>query len=112
MFMIATPLLVTQAVPVNLPKSSKGMQVSTHNDAFVTVSFSKDKGVEYYFLQDKTPVPLDKLEELLAKRLNPDKKETVYIYSDGKTPMENVIKLVDLITSKGGKVSLVTEQGK
>jgi biopolymer transport protein ExbD len=112
MFMIATPLLVTQAVPVNLPKSGKGVPVSTHNDAFVTVSFSKEKGVEYYFLQDKNPVPLDKLGELLSKRINPDQKETVYIYSDGKTPMENVITLVDLITSKGGKVSLITEQGK
>lgn len=112
MFMIATPLLVTQAVPVTLPKSSKGIQVSPHNDSFITISFSEKDGTRYYYLQDKTPVTLEQIGNILSKKINPDKKETVYIYSDGKVPMESVISAVDVITSKGGKVSIVTSQGK
>jgi biopolymer transport protein ExbD len=112
MFMIATPLFITQAIPVTLPKSSQGMRVSPHNETFITVSYSPQKGAEYYFLQNKNPMSLDQIRELLGKKINPEKKETVYIYSDGKAPMENVITLVDIVTSKGGKVSLVTSQGK
>ena len=112
MFMIATPLLMTQTVPVTLPKSVQGVKVSPHNDSFITISFSKDAGTKYYYLQDKNPVSLEQLGEILSKKLNPQKKETVYIYSDGKVPMESVISAVDIITSKGGKVSLVTAQGK
>jgi len=113
MFMIATPLMVKQSVPVNLPKTSGGMQVSPHNEPFVTVSYNPEtKTAQYYFMQDKTPVSTKEIETLLEKKLNPQKKETVYLYSDGKTPMEDVIGLVDIISAKGGKVSLITEQSK
>ncbi|MGL4370724.1 MAG: ExbD/TolR family protein [Spirochaetota bacterium] len=113
MFMIATPILVNQAIPVNLPKSSQGMKVSSQNDPFVTVSYNPDtKTAQYYFMQDKTPVSAKDLNAILGSKLNPEKKQTVYLYSDGKTPMEQVISLVDIITSKGGKVSLITEQPK
>ncbi|HEY1406653.1 MAG TPA: biopolymer transporter ExbD [Spirochaetota bacterium] len=112
MFMIATPLLVTQAVPVTLPKSGQGVKVSMHNESFITITYSKESGTSYYYLQDKTPISLEKLGEIISKRINPDKKETVYIYSDGKAPMDSVIAAVDVITSKGGKVSLITTQGK
>jgi len=112
MFMIATPLLVTQTVPVTLPKSSQGIKVSPHNDSFITISFTEKDGTRYYYLQDKTPVTLEQIGDILSKKINPDKKETVYIYSDGKVPMESVISAVDVITSKGGKVSIVTSQGK
>ena len=111
-FMIATPIFVTQAIPVNLPRSSKGVKVATQNELFVTVNQTDKKGVQYYFLQDKNPISLDDLGKQLSKKINPDKHETVFIYSDGNAPMEKVISLVDVITSKGGKVSIVTQQGK
>ena len=113
MFMIATPLMVKQTVPVNLPKSKQGLAVSPQNDPFVTVSLDKTSGkAQFFFMQDKTPVSPKQLEEILGKKLNPEKKQTVYIYSDGKTPMEEIITLVDIVTSKGGKISLITEQGR
>ena len=113
MFMIATPLLVKQAVPVNLPKTHQGMQVSPHNEPFITVSYDPaTRSSKFYFMQDKNPVSAKDIETLLGNKLNPQKKETVYLYSDGKTPMEEVITLVDIITAKGGKVSLITEQSK
>ena len=113
MFMIATPLMVNQSVPVNLPKTRQGMQVSPHNEPFVTVSFNPaTRTSQFYFMQDKTPVSAKEMETLLGQKLNPQKKETVYLYSDGKTPMEEVINLVDIITAKGGKVSLITEHAK
>jgi biopolymer transport protein ExbD len=109
MFMIATPIFVTQAVPVNLPTSSKGIKVSTQNETFVTVSMQEGKGVQYYFLQDKTPQSLADISNLLEKKINPSKKETVYIYSDGKAPMESIVNLADIISRKGGKVYVVTK---
>jgi biopolymer transport protein TolR len=112
MFMIATPIFVTQAIPVNLPRSSKGVRVSTQNELFVTVNYTEKNGVKYYYLQDKNPITLADLGKQLSKKINPEKRETVYIYSDGNAPMEKVISLVDVITSKGGKVSIVTQQGK
>jgi biopolymer transport protein ExbD len=113
MFMIATPIMVKQSVPVNLPKAHKGLQVSPHNDPFITVSYDQTSHkAQFYFMQDKTPVSAKDLGDLLAKKLNPDKKETVFIYSDGKTPMEEIITLVDIVTSHGGKISLITEQGE
>jgi biopolymer transport protein TolR len=112
MFMIATPILVTQAIPVNLPRSSKGVSVSTQNELFVTVNFDAKDGVKYYFLQNKNPISLDELGVQLAKKINTEKRETVFIYSDGNAPMEKVISLADVITSKGGRVSIVTQQGK
>ena len=113
MFMIATPLMVKQSVPVNLTKSKQGLAVSPQNDPFITVSFDKGTGkAQFFFMQDKTPVNAKELGDILGKKLNPDKKQTVYIYSDGKTPMEEIITLVDIVTSKGGKISLITEQGR
>lgn len=108
MFMIATPIFVTQAVPVNLPKSAKGIKVSPQNETFVTISMQEGKGVQYYFLQDKTPQDLAGISSLLEKKINPSKKETVYIYSDGKAPMDSIINLADIISQKGGKVYVVT----
>ena len=113
MFMIAMTLLVKQAVPVNLPKARQGTAVSSENDPFVTVSYNADtKAAQYYFMQDKKPVSAQELEKLLGGRLNPEKKQTVYLYTDGTTPMEQVISRVDIITAKGGKVSLVTEKAE
>jgi biopolymer transport protein ExbD len=109
MFMIATPIFVTQAVPVSLPSTSKGIKVSPQNEAFVTVSFSAEKGAQYYYLQDKKPVSLDELGKILSQRLSPQKKETVFIYSDGKTPMDSIITLSDIINQRGGKVYIVTK---
>lgn len=112
MFMIAAPIMVTQTIPIKLPQSTGGVQLSLHNETYITVTYTPDKGVLYYYLQDKTPISLDRIGEILSKKNSPDKLETVYIYSDGTAPMEGVIALVDVITSKGGKVSLVTENAK
>jgi biopolymer transport protein ExbD len=107
--MIATPIFVTQAVPVNLPKSAKGIKVSPQNETFVTVSMQDGKNVQYYFLQDKNPQTLADIDRLLGKKINPSKKETVYIYSDGKAPMESIVNLSDIISRKGGKVYIITK---
>lgn len=113
MFMIATPLMVKQSVPVNLPKARQGLNVSPQNDPFVTISYDQaSHKAQFYFMQDKTPVSVKDLGEILGKKLNPEKKQTVYIYSDGKTPMEEIITLVDVVTSKGGKISLITERSQ
>jgi biopolymer transport protein ExbD len=111
MFMIATPLMVKQSVPVNLPKARQGLSVSPQNDPFITVSYDQaTRKAQFYFMQDKTPISTKDLGDVLGKKLNPEKKQTVYIYSDGKTPMEEIITLVDIVTSKGGKISLITEK--
>ena len=73
MFMIATPIMVQQSLPVNLPKAHKGVQVSPHNDPVITVSFDQNsRKALFFFMQDKTRVSVKEIDALLAKKLNPE----------------------------------------
>jgi len=113
MFMIATPSMVQQTIPISLPKAMAGKQASVDHRVFVTVAYDRSAGKSnYYFLQDKDPVKMSDLKELLKKKLNPSVPEQVFIYSDGQAPMEEIVSLIDVITSMGGKVSIITEHGE
>lgn len=112
LFIITTPFLVKHTVPIALPKSESGRKAPAHDKLFVTVSFNHASGkAMFYFSNDTKPVTLVEIKDIMSKNLDPKIAQTVFIYSDGKTPMEDIITLIDIISSKGGKVSLVTEHG-
>lgn len=113
MFMIATPFMVQQTVPVNLPKSQNSKQQRVDNQLSITITHSKqDDSTKFYFMQDKTAVDIKELKSILSKRLPNKENDTVFLYSDGTTPMQDIVTLVDMISAQGGKISLITESGK
>jgi biopolymer transport protein ExbD len=102
-FMITVPVL-TQSVPVSLPKES-GQPIEPKTDTIV-ISITKDKEV---FWQE-TSVSTNELNVLLSNIAAQNPQPNIHIKGDSKVPYEHVIKVMAAVSNSGmSNMGFITE---
>lgn len=106
-FMISTPLLENQTIPIDLPMETSSRQAPTEEKRR-TVSVDKDGR----FYWDSEQVTLEQLEEYfrqLSERGNPP---VISVRGDAQGPYQNVVTIIDLMKKYNlSKISLDTRRG-
>ena len=100
-FMIASTLVTTNAIDINLPKASG----KTENKKSIAVSIKKD--LTYYI--DQRRVGESILENELITALSDQEKPTIILRAEKSVPVENVVKVMDIANRNKFKVILAVK---
>ena len=100
-FMLTSSFVTPNALKLLLPKSSS----SALSQQTVTVSITKNK--DYYVGQDK--VQVNNLQNVIARKLNTRKGETIVLAADKTIPVEEVVRVYNIGKKIDAKVILATE---
>jgi biopolymer transport protein TolR len=106
-FMITAPILQT-CIQVNLPKTREAKNNEATPQALI-ISVDKEGSVYLSGKNERQPVKVDDLSNLLNERLGQLKERRVYLRGDGDTPYRIVAYVLDQAKRAGAQVSLVTE---
>ncbi len=102
-FVIASTMTTPNDIKIDLPKSSSK---SSTRQVVAKVSIDKDGN---YFIGNKKnksiAVSSEMLEEYLLEQIENDTATYISLYADGKTPHQNVVKVLDI--AKRNKMKLV-----
>ena len=106
-FMITAPILQT-GIQVNLPKTRQAKTDEATPQALI-VSVDKEGSVYLSGKNERQPVKVQDLANLLNERLGQSKDRRVYLRGDGDTPYRIVAYVLDQAKRAKAEVSLVTE---
>jgi biopolymer transport protein TolR len=106
-FMITAPILQT-GIQVNLPKTREARTNEATPQALI-ISVDKEGSVYLSGKDERQPVKVDDLANLLNERLGQLKERRVYLRGDGDTPYRIVAYVLDQAKRAKAEVSLVTE---
>lgn len=107
-FMITAPILQT-GIQVNLPKTREARPDEATPQALI-ISVDKEGSVYLSGKNERQPIKVDDLSNLLNERLGQLKERRVYLRGDGDTPYRIVAYVLDQAKRAKAEVSLVTEQ--
>ena len=93
-FMVTANYIVSQAIPVELPKASTGETVATENLGFVL-----DRSSNLYL--NGTAITFDQIAGQIAGKFTDGKKLQALISAGKETPHGSVVRLIDGIRKAG-----------
>ena len=103
-FMVTAKYIVSQAIPVDLPKASTASAMSTPT----MVSCSIDAQEQMYV--DKVPMEPSEVKSTLMQKRSTDKELRAVINADKSVPHGRVVELIDIIRAAGiEKFAIQTE---
>jgi biopolymer transport protein TolR len=106
-FMITAPILQT-GIQVNLPKTRTARADEATPQALI-ISVDKEGSVYLSGKNERQPVKVEDLANLLNERLGQLKERRVYLRGDGDTPYRIIAYVLDQAKRAQAQVSLVTE---
>ncbi len=106
-FMITAPILQT-GIQVNLPKTREAKPQEATPQALI-ISVDKEGSVYLSGKEERKPIKIADLAELLNQRLAQSKDRRVYLRGDGETPYRVIAYVLDQAKRAQAQVSLVTE---
>lgn len=102
-FMLITTLIVPNVNTLKLLLPSSNTAKPTEN---LTVSVSIDEGQQYYL--DGKPVVFDQLENALAGFVSGKSDPVVVLHTANTVPIENVVRVMDIVNRLKVKMVLAT----
>ena len=103
-FMVTAPMM-TQGLNVNLPETTDKALVHKDKEPLV-VTIDKDKNISL----DKTTVSEPLLADMLSKKDEEIKKNTIFLRADKDVPYGAVVSVMDIIKKAGfDKLGMVTK---
>jgi biopolymer transport protein ExbD len=105
-FMVTAPMM-TQGMPVNLPRAANVKNVSA-KPIYVTVpvSFEKDRRVQI----GNDSIPVDILEERVKQALSESTEKSLFVRGDGDVAFKHIVYVFDRLKAAGiEKVGVVTQ---
>jgi len=106
-FMVTAPILQT-GIQVNLPKTREARTDEATPQALI-LSVDREASVYLSGKEERSPVRLHDLPELLNRRLAGSADRRVYLRGDGETPYRVIAYVLDQAKRAKANVSLVTE---
>ncbi|MGE0101125.1 MAG: ExbD/TolR family protein [Blastocatellales bacterium] len=106
-FMVTAPILQT-GIQVNLPKTREAKSEEATPRALI-LSVDREGSVYLSGKDERRPVRIDDLPELLNKRLEGSTDRRIYLRGDGETPYRVIAYVLDQARRANATVSLVTE---
>lgn len=106
-FMLITTLIVPNINALKLVLPNSNTAKPTEN---LTVSVSIDDKINYYL--DGKPVALDRLENSLAAFLAGKREPVVVLHTANSVPVENVVRVMDIVNRLKVRMVLATNPEK
>jgi len=106
-FMVTAPILQT-GIQVNLPKTREARAREITSRALI-LSVDREGQIYLSGSQERRPVNINDLPQLLEERLAKVEDRRVYLRGDGETPYRIIAYVLDQAKRANANVSLVTE---
>ncbi|NBO66435.1 MAG: biopolymer transporter ExbD [Acidobacteria bacterium] len=106
-FMVTAPILQT-GIQVNLPKTREAEAREAPSRALI-ISIDREGQIYLSGPNERQPINVNDLPDLLTKRLAGIEDRRVYLRGDGDTPYRVVAYVLERARRAGANVSLVTE---
>jgi biopolymer transport protein ExbD len=104
-FLIISTLASPNAIKLLLPKASSGQAISTH-----VINVSINDKIEYYV--DKRRVSAADLSNQIVRESRKHEKPSVVLRVDKSIPVEELVKVVDMVNKLKIPLVIATDKGK